>query len=186
VRKLTLIASAGGIFPASCFPWKRLRIFIRNNEKVPANFCTYGSREDTSQIFESKILSDIRLPQFAKKHIKSSLVIIKKNFNFQRCCGFGSVSFGKLDPDPHHSEKQDPDLHQSEKVEALEVHFGTLEGPNLKKVSGRIRIRIKLNGRIRIHIRVKGRTRTKIRIKVKSRIRIRVKVTRIRNTDLKL
>jgi hypothetical protein len=40
---------------------------------------------------------------------------------------------GKLDPDPHQSEKQDPDLHQSEKVEALEDHFGALEGPNQEK-----------------------------------------------------
>ncbi len=39
---------------------------------------------------------------------------------------------GKLEPvpDPHQSEKQDPDSHQSEKVEALEGHFGALEGPN--------------------------------------------------------
>ncbi len=28
-----------------------------------------------------------------------------------------------------------------EKVEDLESHFGALEGPNLKKISGRIRIR---------------------------------------------
>jgi hypothetical protein len=55
----------------------------------------------------------------------------------------------------------------------LKVHFGALEGLNLKKVSGRIRIRIKLKGRIRIRIRVKGRIRTRIGIKVKSRIRIR-------------
>jgi hypothetical protein len=51
--------------------------------------------------------------------------------------------FGKLDPDPHHfgklnldphqSERQDPDPHQSDKVEALEGHFGALEGPNLEK-----------------------------------------------------
>ncbi len=59
---------------------------------------------------------------------------------------------GKLDPhqiekqfpDPHHSEKHDPDLHQSEKVEALEDHFGALDGPNLENASGRIRIRVKL------------------------------------------
>ncbi len=43
--------------------------------------------------------------------------------------------FGKLDPDPdtYQSEKQDPDPHQSEKVEALEGHFGPLEGPNLSE-----------------------------------------------------
>jgi hypothetical protein len=40
---------------------------------------------------------------------------------------------GKLDPDLHKSEKQDPDPHQSEKLEALEGHFGALEGPNLGK-----------------------------------------------------
>ena len=62
----------------------------------------------------------------------------------------------KLDPkpDPHQSEKQDPDPdpHQSEKVEALEGHFGALEGPIWEKVNGRIRIknRIKLKSRIRI------------------------------------
>jgi hypothetical protein len=41
----------------------------------------------------------------------------------------------KLDPDLHQGEKQDPDpdLHQSEKVEALEGHFGALEGLNLEK-----------------------------------------------------
>jgi hypothetical protein len=47
-----------------------------------------------------------------------------------------------VDPDPHQSEKLDPmdpdlDSHKSEKVEALESHFGALEGPNQKKVSGR-------------------------------------------------
>jgi hypothetical protein len=31
-------------------------------------------------------------------------------------------------------KKQDPDSHQSEKVEALECHFGALEGPNLGKI----------------------------------------------------
>jgi hypothetical protein len=57
------------------------------------------------------------------------------------------INFGKLDPDPHpdthqsgqldpdphlhQSEKQDPDPHQSEKDEALESHFGVLEGQNL-------------------------------------------------------
>jgi hypothetical protein len=76
---------------------------------------------------------------------------------------------------------QDPDLHQSEKV-----HFGALEGPNQKKASRRIRIRIKLKGRIRIRIRVKGRIRSRIGIKVKSSIRIRVNMTRIRDTDLEL
>jgi hypothetical protein len=33
----------------------------------------------------------------------------------------------------YQSEKQDPDPHQSENVEALECHFGALEGPNLEK-----------------------------------------------------
>ncbi len=43
--------------------------------------------------------------------------------------------FWKLDPDPHQSGKLDTDLdpHQSEKVEALEGHFGTLEGSKSKK-----------------------------------------------------
>ncbi len=41
--------------------------------------------------------------------------------------------FGRLDPDPHQSGKPDLDPHQSEKVEALEVHFGILEVPNLEK-----------------------------------------------------
>jgi hypothetical protein len=45
--------------------------------------------------------------------------------------------FGKLDldPDPHQSGKLDPDPgpHQSEKMEALEGHFGALEGPYLEK-----------------------------------------------------
>ncbi len=36
-------------------------------------------------------------------------------------------------PDPHQIEDQNPDLHRSEKVEALEDHFGALEGPNLAK-----------------------------------------------------
>jgi hypothetical protein len=42
---------------------------------------------------------------------------------------------GKLypDPDPHQSEQLDPDPHQSEKEEALEGHFGALEGQNLEK-----------------------------------------------------
>jgi hypothetical protein len=38
-----------------------------------------------------------------------------------------------VDPDPHHFGKLDPDPHQSEKLEALEGHFGALEGPNLQK-----------------------------------------------------
>ncbi len=52
---------------------------------------------------------------------------------------------GKLDPNPHQSEKQVPDPHQSEKVNAIEGHFGALEGPNLEKS-------IKLKGRIRTRI----------------------------------
>ncbi len=56
--------------------------------------------------------------------------------------------FWKLDPDPHQSGKMDPDPLQSEKMEALEGHFGAFEGPNQKKMSGRIRIRIKLKGKI--------------------------------------
>jgi hypothetical protein len=43
---------------------------------------------------------------------------------------------------------------QSEKVEALESHFGALEGPNLEKVSGRIGIRIKVKSRIQISIKM--------------------------------
>jgi hypothetical protein len=46
-----------------------------------------------------------------------------------------------VDPDPHgsldpyHFEKLDPDpsSHQSGKMEALEGHFGELDGPNLGK-----------------------------------------------------
>jgi hypothetical protein len=53
----------------------------------------------------------------------------------------------------HQSGKQNPDLHphQSEKVEAVEGQFGALEGSNLEKSGGRIRIgiRIKLKGMIR-------------------------------------
>jgi hypothetical protein len=98
----------------------------------------------------------------------------------------GPHHFGMLDPDRHKSEKQDPDPdpHQSEKVEVLEGHFGTLKGPNLEKVSGRIQIRIRLEGRIRIRIKVKSGIQiciilgscVQIRIKVKSRIRILITV----------
>ncbi len=72
--------------------------------------------------------------------------------------------FGKLDPDPHQSGKLDPDLdpQQSEKVQASEGLFEALEGPNLGKVSGRIRI--ELNGRIRFRIRVKGKIRIRIEV----------------------
>jgi hypothetical protein len=47
----------------------------------------------------------------------------------------GPHHFGKLDPDPYLSEKQDPDPdpHRGVKVEALEGHFGALEGSNLGK-----------------------------------------------------
>ncbi len=41
--------------------------------------------------------------------------------------------FGKLNPDPHQSVRKDPDPHKSDKVEALEGHFGAMEGPNLEK-----------------------------------------------------
>jgi hypothetical protein len=75
-----------------------------------------------------------------------------------------------------YSTVADPDPHQSGKVEALEVHCGALEGPNLEKVSGLIRIRIREKVRILIGIH--------IRIKVKSRIRTRIKMMRIRNTAL--
>jgi hypothetical protein len=34
---------------------------------------------------------------------------------------------------PHHFGKLDPDPHQSEKVEVFEGHFEALEGPNLAK-----------------------------------------------------
>ncbi len=78
---------------------------------------------------------------------------------------------GKLDPHPHQSKKQDPDPHQSDKVEALEGHFEALRGSKSgKKVSGSIRICIKLKDRIWIRIRVKGM------------IRIRIKAMRICNT----
>jgi hypothetical protein len=46
--------------------------------------------------------------------------------------------FWNVDPDPRQSGKLDSDLdpdldpHQNEKVEALEGHFGALEGPNLE------------------------------------------------------
>ncbi len=73
----------------------------------------------------------------------------------------GSASFGKLDPDPH----------QSEKVEVLEGPFGLLEGPNLGKsewwdldphqMKGRIRVRIRVKGRIRIRIIVKSNAGSK-------------------------
>ncbi len=73
--------------------------------------------------------------------------------------------FGERDADPHQNEKLDPDPHQREKVEALEGHYGALEGPNWKeKVSCRIRISTKLKGWIRIRIKLKGR----IRIPIKS------------------
>ncbi len=38
-----------------------------------------------------------------------------------------------MNPDPNHFGKLDPDPHQIEKVEALEGHFGGLEGPNQGK-----------------------------------------------------
>jgi hypothetical protein len=60
---------------------------------------------------------------------------------------------------PHQSGKLDPDPHQSKKVEALEGHFKALEGPNLGKVSGRIRIKLKGRFRFRIHSKVKSRIR---------------------------
>jgi hypothetical protein len=98
---------------------------------------------------------------------------------------------GKLDPDldPHQNETPDPDpdpdQHQREKVEPSTVILEHWKVHIWRKVSGRIRIWIriiKLKGRIWIRIRVKGRIR--IRIKVKSRIRIRtlIKVMRIRIT----
>jgi hypothetical protein len=45
------------------------------------------------------------------------------------------IKVESLGPDPHQGEKQDPDphLHQCEKVEALEGHFGALEGLYLGK-----------------------------------------------------
>jgi hypothetical protein len=79
-------------------------------------------------------------------------------------------------------KKQDPDPHQSEKVEALEGHFGALEGPIWGKVSGRIRIRIKLKGRIRIQVRIRVKGRIGIRIKVKRRNRIRNIGTNFKST----
>jgi hypothetical protein len=51
------------------------------------------------------------------------------------------------DPDPHHFGKLDSDPQQNEKLDrirmqALEGHFGALEGPSLEKSECRIRIRI--------------------------------------------
>jgi hypothetical protein len=51
--------------------------------------------------------------------------------------------------------------HHSEKVEA-KGHFGAMEGPNLGKVSGWIRIGIKIKVRIRIRIKVKVRIQIRI------------------------
>jgi hypothetical protein len=63
------------------------------------------------------------------------------------------LSAGSPKVDPKHLGKLDPDSHphQSEKMEVLEGHLGALEGLNLKKASGRIRmwICITLKGRIR-------------------------------------
>ncbi len=77
--------------------------------------------------------------------------------------------FGKLDPDLPQSGKLDPNPHQSEKKGSgsaskckggsLGGSFWSIEGPNLEKVSGRIRIRINLKDRIRIRIKLKGRVR---------------------------
>ncbi len=70
-----------------------------------------------------------------------------------QCCGSRSGSawiriiLGKLDPDPH----------QSEKMEALDGHFGALEGPNLEKSERYDLDPNKLIDRIRIRIRVKNR-----------------------------
>jgi hypothetical protein len=113
-----------------------------------------------------------------------SMVVVKGRGvpHTEQCCGSGSaiilgswirirIISGKLDPD------------QSEKVDALEGHFGALDGPDLEKVSGRFRIRIKMKGRIRIQIRIRVRGEIRILIKVKSRIQIRIKVMRNRNTD---
>ncbi len=87
--------------------------------------------------------------------------------------------------DPLYFRKLDPDPHNSEKVEALRGSFWSIGGSiSGGKVSGRIRIRIrlKLKGRIRIRIRVKGRIRIWIRIKVKSLNQISLKMMRNRYT----
>jgi hypothetical protein len=63
----------------------------------------------------------------------------------------------------------------------LEGHFVPLEGPNLEKVSGRIRIRSKVNGKVQIRIRVKGRIWIRIRIRLRSRIRICINLMPIPN-----
>ncbi len=48
----------------------------------------------------------------------------------------GQHRSGKLNPDPHLSEKQDLDPHQSAKVEALKGHIGALEGLSEKVSTG--------------------------------------------------
>jgi hypothetical protein len=74
----------------------------------------------------------------------------------------------KMDPDPHQIEKQGPYPHQSEKVKALKGYFEASEGPNLEKVSGLIRIwiRIKLKGRILIRVRICNRVKGTGRIRI--------------------
>jgi hypothetical protein len=52
-------------------------------------------------------------------------------------------------------------------LEALEGHFGALEGPNLE-TSEINKIHIKLKVRIRIRIRVKGRIRIRIKVMIRS------------------
>ena len=53
---------------------------------------------------------------------------IRKN-STKPCCGSGSESFWKADPDPHQSEKpaSDLDLHLNETPGALEAHNGAME-----------------------------------------------------------
>jgi hypothetical protein len=70
--------------------------------------------------------------------------------------------FGKLDPDPHKSEKLDRDPHVSKNKRASDAQIGAVDvqkggsvvNPDPHQLKGRILIRIKVISWIRIHIKV--------------------------------
>ncbi len=111
--------------------------------------------------------------QFVGLSLRFAKTVLRIRIRIMLGSGSGTTSKWKAESgsDPHQGEKYNPDPHQSDKVEALEGHFGALEGPNLQKNQWKDPDPHKLEDRVRI------------RIKVQSWIRLRIKA--IRKTALK-
>jgi hypothetical protein len=102
-----------------------------NPDPLHLNYVTYRTAFCTGILIRTFLNYSTR---YRRYHLVQESILKSKNLTDRyryRMVGrvwypLSSVS----DPNPHNFGKLDPVPHQSEKVEALEGHFGALEGPN--------------------------------------------------------